>query len=119
MCFYGVALLNRFFVSSLLIFGGLAISVCANAALIRITPTGVAVDEQVDTGPVPIGADGFRLSYWSNGNHDVIINPLVLIVATPTGTGDPTVMDATNLNPDNQNPTDMTAAVADGVQLGT
>lgn len=54
-------------------------------ALIRITPLGVAVDEQTITDPVPISPDGFRTSYWSNGNgQGTILDPLLLILATPT-----------------------------------
>ncbi len=56
----------------------------AFAELIRITPTGVAVPEQVVTDPVPIGADGFRLTYHGGGSKE-IINPLLLIFATPDG----------------------------------
>jgi PEP-CTERM motif len=56
----------------------------ANAALIRMTPLGVAVDEQVVLDPVPIGADGFRLSYWGGGT-DALLDPVLLIFATPDG----------------------------------
>lgn len=61
-------------------------SVAAQAtALIRITPLGVAVDEQTVTDPVPISPDGFRTSFWSNGSgQGSIVDPLILILATPT-----------------------------------
>jgi hypothetical protein len=57
------------------------------AALIRITPTGVTVSEQDSTGvtdPVPIGDDGFRLTFHGGGKA-TIVDPLVLIFATPDG----------------------------------
>jgi hypothetical protein len=81
-------------------------------ALLRITPTGVTVSEQDATGqtsPVPIDGDGFRLTYHSEGNTgDDIVDPLVLILATPLGlsgapsltwsTGDPYSPPATPTN---------------------
>lgn len=57
-------------------------------ALLRITPEGVAVDEQLVTSPVPISAEGFRLSFWGGGSA-VLEDPVVLIFGTPTGTGTP------------------------------
>ena len=56
----------------------------AQAALIRITPEGVAVDEQTQLDPVPISADGFRLTYHGGGTQ-TILDPLILIFATPDG----------------------------------
>ena len=69
-----------------MVFAILAIAVysaSSQADLIRITPLGVAVDDQAVTDPVPIGADGFRTSFWGGG-PEVITDPLILILATPT-----------------------------------
>ncbi len=68
---------------------GLMLStVSAHADLLRITPLGVAVDEQAVTSPVPIGADGFRTTFHGGGQTE-LIDPLVLIMATPTAGGLP------------------------------
>ena len=56
----------------------------AQAALIRVTPEGVAVDEQAQLDPVPITADGFRLTYHGGGTQE-ILDPLILVFATPDG----------------------------------
>jgi hypothetical protein len=58
------------------------------SALIRITPEGVAVPNQTVTDPVPISADGFRLTYHGGGS-DTIVDPLVLIFATAGGSSAP------------------------------
>jgi len=58
-------------------------SIASQADLIRITPLGVAVDEQTVTEPVPIGEDGFRTSFWGGGPV-TLLDPLLLILATPT-----------------------------------
>ena len=57
----------------------------AEAELIRMTPLGVADTSQVVLDPVPIGADGFRLTYHGNNTGDPILNPVLLIFATPDG----------------------------------
>lgn len=64
--------------------GILFVSSASQASLVRITPPGVAVDEQSITEPVPISSDGFRLSYWGGGSKE-ILDPLVLIFATSDG----------------------------------
>ncbi len=79
----------------------------AQASLIRITPEGVAVDEQVQTDPVPISADGFRLSYWGGGKG-TILDPLLLIFATPDGVA-PTLTESGESNP---------VALTSGITLG-
>ena len=66
------------------IIGFLFFSAVVQAELIRITPEGVAVDEQAITDPVPISADGFRLTYHGGGPK-TILDPLYLIFATPDG----------------------------------
>jgi hypothetical protein len=62
----------------------------AHAALIRITPTGLTPGEYNDLGlptdPAIIDGTGFRLTYWGGGD-DTLVNPVMLILATPTGTG--------------------------------
>jgi hypothetical protein len=78
----------------------LLIGASAQAALIRVTPTGVASNEQEITDPVPIGGDGFRLTYHSRGNQADILNPLILIIATPDGAPAPTIADGPAQNPD-------------------
>jgi len=64
----------------------------AQAALIRVTPTGFTPAEYEAAGfptdPAIIGGDGFRLTYWGGGN-DTLVNPVMLILATPTGTTAP------------------------------
>jgi len=64
----------------------------ARAELIRITPVGVTVAQQDATGftdPVPIGGDGFRLTYHGGGPTH-IIDPLELIIGIPVEhLGDP------------------------------
>jgi hypothetical protein len=70
----------------------------ANAALIRITPEGVAVDEQTITDPVPISADGFRLTYHGGGGN-TILDPLVLIFATASGSDAPGLVSSGESNP--------------------
>jgi len=65
--------------------GFLFFSVTTQAALIRISPEGVAVSDQVITDPVPIGADGFRLTYHGGSGGTPILDPLFLIFATPDG----------------------------------
>lgn len=85
----------------LLAFGSaMVIGASAQAGLIRITPTGVASNEQVITDPVPIGTDGFRLTYHSQGNQADVINPLILIIATPDGAPAPSIEDGDSQNPD-------------------
>jgi hypothetical protein len=79
----------------------------AQASLIRITPEGVAVDEQVQLDPVPISADGFRLSYWGGGKS-TILDPLVLVFATPDGVTPTLVSSGTS------NPTALTADITLG-----
>lgn len=92
-----------------------ASSAWASAALIRITPTGIASDEQAVTSPVPIGGDGFRLTYHSQGGgHDPILNPLILIVGTPTGSGAPVIADG-----DAQSPSNLAADVGAPLSVGT
>jgi hypothetical protein len=77
--------------TKLLTFAGVAAlclaSVTAQAtALVRISPTGVpSTSTTIATDPVPIGATGFRLTYHSQGNQPTILDPLVLIFATPQG----------------------------------
>ena len=71
----------------------------AEASLIRITPTGVASDAQAVTDPVPIGGDGFRLTYHSNGSKPDILDPLLLIIGTPSGAPAPTIADGLAQNP--------------------
>jgi len=61
------------------------VSVAVQAgALVRITPTGVAVPDQTILDPVPISADGFRLTFHGGGK-DTILDPLLLVFATPQG----------------------------------
>jgi hypothetical protein len=64
----------------------------AHAALIRITPTGFTPAEYEAAGfptdPAIIDGDGFRLTYWGGGG-DTLVNPVMLILATPTGTTAP------------------------------
>jgi hypothetical protein len=64
----------------------------AHAALIRITPTGLTPAEYeaagLPTDPAIIDGDGFRLTYWGGGN-DTLVNPVMLILAIPTGTTAP------------------------------
>jgi hypothetical protein len=93
-------------------------------ALIRITPTGVTVSAQGATGltsPVPIAPDGFRLTYHSQGGADDIVDPLILILATPTGTASsapPLVWSNGNpYNPVNSNPADGTHVDVSGGSL--
>ena len=79
-----------------LLFSGLAQA----GALLRITPIGVAVDEQTVTDPVPIpaGDGGFRLSYWGNGNQADLVDPVLVILATPEGYT-PTLADGPGSDP--------------------
>jgi hypothetical protein len=95
-----------------LLFSGLAQA----GALLRITPLGVTPAEQDATGqtsPVPIPNDdnGFRLTYHSNGNQDEMIDPVLVILATPTGSATPGLADG--LAPDYlNNPSNLTATVS-------
>jgi hypothetical protein len=97
-----------------LLFSGLAQA----GALLRITPLGVTPSEQDATGntsPVPIPYDdsGFRLTYHSNGNQDDMMDPVLVILATPTGSAMPGLGDG--LAPDyTSNPSDLTATVSTG-----
>jgi hypothetical protein len=53
------------------------------AELIRITPTGVSsFGYSGPTDPVPIGADGFRLTYHGGGD-EALIDPVFLILGIP------------------------------------
>jgi len=87
----------------LLTFSGLAalflLSTAAQAtALLRITPEGVAVADQAVTHPVPISADGFRLTYHGGGK-DTILDPLLLIFATAEGSSAPGLISSGISNP--------------------
>ena len=60
----------------------------AHASGIRITALGSAPDDPgLQTDPAIIGSDGFRLTYWTS--NETLLNPLMLILAVPEGTGDP------------------------------
>lgn len=83
--------LRRLSVFLLLVPCILAFSANAEAsALIRITPTGVAVNQQTVTDPVPISGSGFRLSYWGGGSEE-IVDPLLVIMAVAVGDPAPTL----------------------------
>ena len=66
----------------------------AHAALIRITPTGFTPAEYEAAGyptdPAIIGSDGFRLTYWGNGD-DTLVNPVMLVFGVPDGTTAPSL----------------------------
>ena len=105
---------NIFVVTSGLVL--LLLGVLANAALIRITPTGEDAAGYTLTDPVLIGPNGFRLSYISQGNgQGDILNPLILIIATLSGDPVPTLnyLDG----PDSSNPESLTAVVSPGGPL--
>lgn len=68
--------------------GFLFFSIAVQAELIRITPEGVAVSEQAITDPVPISAEGFRLTFHGGGSK-TLLDPLFLIFATPDGDAAP------------------------------
>lgn len=63
----------------------LLVSGAAQASLIRITPVGVAVPDQTIIHPVPITSEGFRLTYHSEGSTATMLDPIVVIFATPDG----------------------------------
>src|SRR5204862_1035615 len=63
----------------------------ATAALVRITPEGLAANEYEAAGlpldPAIIGPLGFRLTYSGIGNDD-LINPIEIVIGVPgTATG--------------------------------
>jgi hypothetical protein len=64
----------------------------AQAASIRITPTGWAPDDYQNAGypvdPAIIGSDGFRLTYWGAAG-ETLVNPVMLILAVPEGSPAP------------------------------
>jgi len=66
----------------------------AAEGLLRITPVGwspAAWDAAgMPTGPVPIGADGFRLTFQGGGSQTVL-DPVLLIIGIPTATLPPNV----------------------------
>ena len=76
---------NKFRAIAISVLGVFLYSAASQADLIRVTPLGVAVDDQTVTEPVPIGSDGFRVSFWGGGNHTHIVDPLILILGTPDG----------------------------------
>ena len=60
-------------------------------ALLRITPLGASVGSYSGpTGPVPIGANGFRLSFHGGGTQ-TLVNPVMLIFGIPNGAVAPAV----------------------------
>ena len=77
--------MKKFKLLALVGVGALFLSAASQAGLIRITPEGVAVSDQSITGPVPITDEGFRLTYHSNGAPKTMLDPLLLIFATPEG----------------------------------
>jgi hypothetical protein len=58
----------------------------AQAALIRVTPTGFTPAEYEAAGyptdPAIIGGSGFRLTYWGDGN-DTLVNPVMMVFGIP------------------------------------
>ena len=73
--------MKRFKLAIFTSIGFLIFPMLVQAELIRITPEGVAVPDQVITDPVPITADGFRLTFHGGGNK-TLLDPLFLIFAS-------------------------------------
>ncbi len=91
---------------SSIVIGTLIMVAPLQASLIRITQPGVAVDESPTTHPVIITGEGFRLTHWGGGDK-TIMDPLVLIFATPEGTTPiaPTLTASGASNPDTMSAT--------------
>jgi hypothetical protein len=69
----------------------MSVAIPAQAELLRITPLGVSTSSYSGpTDPVPIGDDGFRLTYHGGGK-DVLLDPVLLILGIPTGEAAPTL----------------------------
>jgi hypothetical protein len=68
----------------------LAPGVASAEGLLRITPVGWSPAEwdaaEMPTGPVPIDADGFRLTFHGGGQQTVL-DPVLLIIGVPTAPG--------------------------------
>lgn len=73
------------------VLGTLFASGSARANLIRMTPAGVSVAAYAGPlDPVPIGADGFRLTFHGGGPA-TLVNPVMLILGVPDATVAPTL----------------------------
>src|SRR4051812_47015483 len=70
---------------------GLAVALGSTAAAQTLSDPALLFVSNIGTAPtgtdpnvIPVGSNGVRLSYWSDGSgHGALIDPVLLIIATP------------------------------------
>src|SRR3954467_9927667 len=74
---------------------GLAVALGSTAAAQTLSDPALLFVSNIGTAPtgtdpniIPVGSNGVRLSYWSDGqSHNALLDPVLLIIATPGSFG--------------------------------